>query len=141
MASKLDRLAANLTADQLKAADLLAVNRFLPKEDRLTFGQISEQVNISERQFYNWRSSNDEFIKYVNYRASQAFEAHLPDFMEKHLEMSLKGQGSMKGIELFYKFNGLLVDKTEVKTEDSGQDRAALEERLARLKARKEGVE
>lgn len=141
MASKLDKLAANLTGDQLKAADLLAVNRFLPKEERLTFAQISEQANISDRQFYNWRSSNDDFIKYVNFRASQAFEAHLPDFMEKHIAMSLNGQGSMKGIELFYKFNGLLVDKTEVKTEDSGQDRVALEERLARLRARKEGEE
>lgn len=141
MASKLEKLAANLTGDQLKAADLLAVNKFLPKEERLTFAQIAEQANISDRQFYNWRTSNTEFIQYVNYRASQAFEAHLPDFMEKHIEMSLKGQGSMKGIELFYKFNGLLVDKTEVKTEDTGQDRAALEERLARLRQRKEGAE
>jgi hypothetical protein len=58
--------------------------------------------------------------------------------MEKHLDMTLKGQGSMKGIELFYKFGGLLIDKQEVKTEEVGNSDKSLEERLAKLKAERE---
>nr|WP_258398943.1 hypothetical protein [Brevibacillus laterosporus] len=58
--------------------------------------------------------------------------SHLPQIMEKHLDMTLKGQGSMKGIELFYKFGGLLIDKSEV-TNDDGRSLQSIDERLAAL--------
>jgi hypothetical protein len=140
---RIKTLEAKLTREQLIAAELLAVNRFLPREPqegeqgRLQFKDIADRANISERQLYNWRHKDDNFIAYVNALATNTFMAHLPEFMEKHIAMTLNGQGSMKGIELFYKFGGLLVDKTEVKTDDSGNDRASLEERLARLRKRK----
>jgi len=137
-ATRIEKLAGNMTANMITAAELLAANRFLPKEERLTIGAIAEAAAISDKQFYNWRTKNSDFIEYVNIRAIQAFNAHLPDVMEKHLAMTVGGQGSMKGIELFYKFGGYLVDKTEDVTGSEGSDRAALEERLAKLRARKE---
>jgi hypothetical protein len=108
---------------------------------RLQLGDISQAVGVSEKTLYNWRQSNDDFISYVNALAANTFLSHLPDIMEKHLDMTLKGQGSMKGIELFYKFGGLLIDKQEVKTEDSGNNAASLEERLVKLKERAKGAE
>jgi hypothetical protein len=158
MSKEIKRLESRLTAEQITAAQLLAVNKFLPRppkdasEDeivalkesgacRLELQDIARMVSISERQLYNWRTSNDDFIGYVNALAAQAFMSHLPNIMEKHLDMTLKGQGSMKGIELFYKFGGLLIDKQEVKTEEVGNSDKSLEERLAKLKARAEAEE
>lgn len=135
------KIEARLTREQIAAAQLLAVNQFLPKnpqageQGRYTYEQIAEVANITVRQLYNWRNYDESFVKYVGHLASNAFLAHLPDIMEKHLDMTLKGQGSMKGIELFYKFGGLLVDKTEVKTEDANAGQT-VEERLARLQER-----
>ncbi|MEH7456331.1 phBC6A51 family helix-turn-helix protein [Bacillus sp. JJ1127] len=155
MSDKKRRLETQLTREQITAATLLSINKFLPKageykseaelesakaigQVRLTLEEIAEQSNISTRQLYTWRHRDSNFIEYVNLLSSDAFMSHLPDVMQKHLDMMLKGQGSMKGIELFYKFGGLLVDKQEVKTEslDGG---LTMEERLARLKERTGG--
>ena len=141
MASKIEKLGARLTGDQITAAELLAVNKFLPKEDRKSIGDIAAASNVSERSLYNWRTNNEDFIEYVNLRAIQVFNSHLPDFMEKHMEMALKGQGSMKGIELFYKFGGYLVDKTEDITERGDHSKESLEERLERLRNRRKDEE
>ncbi|GGF88388.1 phBC6A51 family helix-turn-helix protein [Paenibacillus abyssi] len=140
------KLEARLTREQITAAQLLAVNQFLPKnpqpgeQGRYTYDQIAEQAGITVRQLYNWRHYDENFVKYVGHLASNAFLSHLPDIMEKHLDMTLKGQGSMKGIELFYKFGGLLIDRQEVKTEDANAGQS-LDERLARLKERAQSAE
>lgn len=138
------KLEARLTREQITAAQLLAVNQFLPKspqageQGRYTYDQVAEQSGVTVRQLYNWRNYDENFVNYVSLLASNAFLSHLPDIMEKHLDMTLKGQGSMKGIELFYKFGGLLVDKTEIKTEDANAGQS-VEERLARLQERAKG--
>lgn len=141
MASKIEKIGARLTGEQITAAELLALNKFLPKEERKSIGEIAAAANVSERSFYTWRMKNEDFIEYVNLRAIQIFNSHLPDFMEKHMEMSLKGQGSMKGIELFYKVNGYLVDKTEDVTERGDNSKESLEERLERLRNRRKDEE
>ncbi|WP_257154730.1 phBC6A51 family helix-turn-helix protein [Bacillus cereus] len=155
MSDKKRRLETQLTREQIMAATLLSINKFLPKPNtiddpeelaraeengqvRLNLEEIAEKSNISTRQLYTWRHRDSNFIEYVNLLSSDAFMSHLPDVMQKHLDMMLKGQGSMKGIELFYKFGGLLVDKQEVKTE-SADGGLTMEERLARLKERTGG--
>lgn len=145
MREQTKKLEQRLTAEQIKAAQLLAVNNFLPKnvsEDgskRLTLAEIAKEAGISVRQLHRWRNYDENFINYANGLASNAFQSYLPDILEKHLDMTLKGQGSMKGIELFYKFAGLLIDRSEVKTEDSTTNQS-IDERLARLKARTESI-
>ena len=158
--SRQRKLEALLTKEQIVAARLLSANKFLPKASqleadaleearasggvRLTLGEIAEKAEITPRQLYNWRTYDSNFIEYTNLAASSAFLSHLPDVMNKHLDMMLKGQGSMKGIELFYKFGGLLVDKQEVKTETTDSTQS-IEDRLAKLrersKKREEGEE
>lgn len=155
MSDKKRRLETQLTREQITAATLLSINKFLPKPNtiddpeelarakengqvRLNLEEIAGKSNISTRQLYTWRHRDSNFIEYVNLLSSDAFMSHLPDVMQKHLDMMLKGQGSMKGIELFYKFGGLLVDKQEVKTE-SADGGLTMEERLARLKERTGG--
>lgn len=153
----MERLRIKLTAEQIKAAELLALNNYLPhgrnlpEEEkkkaraagqlRLTMDDIAEQVNITTRQLFNWRNYNDAFIDYTNELAILMFKSNLPEILKKHLDMTLKGQGSMKGIELFYKFGGYLVDKSEVRTETTtANDGKSLEERLAVLKKRAKDV-
>ncbi|WP_258073404.1 phBC6A51 family helix-turn-helix protein [Brevibacillus laterosporus] len=76
----------------------------------MTFDEISEQAKYSVSALYKWRLHNRDFIAYANELSADVFMSHLPHIMEKHLDMTIKGQGSMKGIELFYKFGGLLYD-------------------------------
>jgi len=157
---RLRKLEPLLSREQLVAAKLLSVNKFLPKASqlseeelayaketdqvRLTLEEIADKSGITTRQLYTWRNYDQNFIEYTNLLASTSFMSHLPDVLNKHLDMMLKGQGSMKGIELFYKFGGLLVDKQEVKT-DSTDSAQSIEERLAKLrersKKREEGEE
>lgn len=153
MSSKLKALEAKLTQQQIRAAKLLAINEFLPSggrnmteeqrqaareagELRLTYEDIAKKAGCSTKQLYTWRHTHDDFIEYVNTLSMTTFMSNLPQVMNKHLEMVLKGHGSMKGIELFYKFGGLLVDRQEVTTKDDTNDQATLEERLAKLKSR-----
>lgn len=155
MNEQIRKLRARLTQEQADAAELLARNNFLPKakddmdagalkqakdngDVRLNLEDIAEKVGVSTRQFYRWRNHNDDFINYVNALSTTVFKSHMPDVMRKHLDMTVKGQGSMKGIELFYKFFGLLVDKQEVKTE--GNVNQSVEERLEALKSRGKSV-
>ncbi|QDX93627.1 hypothetical protein EEL32_05555 [Brevibacillus laterosporus] len=138
MAKDLRKLEARLTQEQIKAAQLLAVNNFLAKnpvgaeKGRMKLDEIAKEAGCSVSSLYKWRNYNETFIDYVNGLSANAFMSHLPQIMEKHLDMTLKGQGSMKGIELFYKFGGLLIDKSEV-TNDDGRSLQSIDERLAAL--------
>ena len=153
----LRELETRLTREQIEAARLLSVNQFLPRAPkdlegealaeakeaqtvRLTYEEIASRAGVSAVTLYKWRHYDENFIDYTNALSTGAFMAYLPEVMQKHLDMTLKGQGSMKGIELFYKFGGLLVDKSEVKTEQTNANQD-LEERLARLKQRTKGVD
>lgn len=152
----LRELETKLTREQIESARLLSVNQFLPKATslpaeelaeareagmvRLTYEEIANKCGISSRHLYRWRNFDENFIAYTNGLSTQSFMSNLPEVMQKHLDMMLKGQGSMKGIELFYKFGGLLIDRQEVKTESSDSN-ASLDERLARLKNRVKGEE
>lgn len=150
---RLKQLESKLTIEQIEGARLLAQNNFLKKvpenanpdeinqgkEDgvyRLTLAEIAEKVGVATKTIYNWRTNNSDFTSYVNVISEEFFLAHLPDIMNKHLEMTLKGQGSMKGIELFYKFGGLLADRTQVEEENTESDDATLKEKVAELKKR-----
>lgn len=147
MKSQIEKLRLKLSVEQLKAAEMIAVNNFLPRKadehgnKRLTYEEIADAVGITTRQLYNWRNYNDDFINFTNALASNAMIGHLPEILEKHLDMTLKGQGSMKGIELFYKFAGLLVDKSEVKADVNDNTNESIEERIAKLRERQsEGI-
>jgi hypothetical protein len=148
---KLNELRANLTPNQDIAAELLAANPFKPRkvnsekgvteEDvQLTMEQIAEHADITARHLYRWRHEDEDFIAYVNELSTRAFMSQLPKVQSKHLDMALNGQGSMKGIELFYKVGGLLVDKHEVKSDEPSK-RQSLDERLETLKQRAKGIE
>lgn len=145
MAKDLRKLEAKLSREQIAAARLLAINNFLPRnpsegeQGRLTLDEIAEQAKCSVSALYKWRHHNRDFITYTNGLSADAFMSHLPQIMEKHLDMTIKGQGSMKGIELFYKFGGLLIDRQEITTDDAGSAQS-LEDRLARLKERAESL-
>lgn len=146
MAKDLRKLEAKLSREQIAAARLLAINNFLPRnpsegeQGRLTLDEIAEQAGCSVSALYKWRHHNRDFIRYTNELSADAFMSHLPQIMEKHLDMTIKGQGSMKGIELFYKFGGLLIDRQEITTDDAASAQS-LEDRLARLKERAESLQ
>ena len=148
----LKKLEAKLSPLQIKAAKLIVMNEFLPRggygipeEERqkardegrikLTYEDIAKKTGCCTKTLYTWRHTDEDFIEYVNKLSTTTFMSNLPRVMNKHLDMVLKGHGSMKGIELFYKFGGLLVDKQEVTSRDESSDQT-LEERLAKLKAR-----
>jgi transcriptional regulator with XRE-family HTH domain len=122
-----------LKPGQKEAAVMLVEYEFTDKAERKTKEQIAEEVGVSRMTLHRWETSDENFINYKNYVASQYANTYLPFVYKKLIEGIARG--SMKGIELFLKRIGDLDDRTEVTIEDKRNDQS-FEERKAALLAR-----
>lgn len=55
MASKLEGILKELTADQAKAAELIYENDLLPKGKRRSYVDIAKEIGVSDRTLRKWR--------------------------------------------------------------------------------------
>lgn len=128
----LSELRARLSADQLKAAELVVANDYAGKQKR-TYEDVADELGITVRALYNWRQEPD-FIKYCAWLSEtklDAFRATADSQLLKLIEgTSNNGLASIKALELFYKLNGRLIDRREVvqAEESSGTKRISDDE-------------
>ena len=118
----LSELRARLSADQLKAAELLVANDYAGKAKK-SYEDIADELGMSVRTLYNWRQE-PSFIRYcawISETKLDAFRATADAQLIKLIEgTSNNGLASIKALELFYKLNGRLIDRREVvQTEES----------------------
>ncbi|SKA88777.1 phBC6A51 family helix-turn-helix protein [Sporosarcina newyorkensis] len=117
----LAELKRRLKPKQLLAAELLVANEFETKESRRTYEAIAEEVGITARCLYEWRQDPD-FIRYsaaVSDTRLDSYRALADAQLIKLISgTSNNGLASVRGLELFYKLNGKLVEKREVVTHD-----------------------
>jgi DNA-binding XRE family transcriptional regulator len=123
-----------LRPGQQEAAVLLIENAFATKKERRTKESIAEEVGISRKQLHRWENQDRNFIAYKNSLASYVRDSQYPLVISKLMDGI--NNGSMKGIELYFKMMGELNDKSEVTINDNRNDvsyedrKAALLERL-----------
>lgn len=126
-------LKRRLKPQQLLAAELIVANEFELKESRRTLEEIADEVGITARSLYEWRKQPD----FSHYSAAIS-DNHLDSYRALADAQVIKlirgtsnnGLPSVKGLELFYKLIGKLVEKREVVTHDSSSSQRISGEEL-----------
>lgn len=112
-----EELKTRLTPAQRKAAELIVNNDFAGKADKKTLEEIAEEVGISQRYLYTWRQDPD-FTRYMS-AISDGELANYRSLADSQLIKLIKGTSNnglpaIKALELFYKLEGRLVDRSVV---------------------------
>ena len=130
-----------LTPAQRKAAELIVANDFAPKGEKKNLDDIAEEVGVDRRTLYNWRQNSD-FTRYMG-AISDGELANFRSLADSQLirliagEFTNNGTPAIKALELFYKLEGRLVDRSVVMQDDKDNQprisRAKLSEELQKL--------
>lgn len=111
------KLEARLDGRQIRAALLCVEREFAAEADRRTFESIAQEIGVSTVTLWEWRTQNRNFIDYSNYLADD-FLAGERAFVYRQLR-KLIGQGSVKGIDLYFKRHGLITERQLIETKDA----------------------
>jgi hypothetical protein len=127
MSAKKRQMEAKLTPKQRHAALLLVEREFTEDSERKTLDEIAEEVGISVRGLYKWRTQNKTFIDYVNCIADEFLESKRAVVYRQMMKLIEGQHPSVKAIDLYFKRHGLLTEKQIVETRD-GNDGSSPEE-------------
>lgn len=121
MSNKLKALEAKLTEQQKKAAYMLVENDLKPNKDpgKLTYEQIAEEVGVSYKTVWSWRTQNRNFIAYKNEIADDFLSDKRSRVYGQLLKLIDGEQPSVKAIDLFMRRFGLLTEKQVITNEES----------------------
>jgi transcriptional regulator with XRE-family HTH domain len=116
----LDELRDRLTPQQQMAANMYVANEFAGKEKK-TQDELAEEIGMTRQGLHKWRTENLDFIRYQSALTEFKLESYRTLVDAKLISLIEKGPSnngipSIKAIELFYKLNGRLVDRSEVVT-------------------------
>lgn len=133
-------LKLRLTPAQRRAAQLIVENDFAAKGERKTLGEIAEELSIDQRTLYNWRQ-NPDFTRYMA-ALSDGELATFRSLADSQLVKLIKGTSNngipaIRALELFYRLEGRLVERSVVTTDEKAKQptmtRAEASEELERL--------
>lgn len=125
--SKMKELEAKLTEQQRKAAYMLVENDLKANKDetKLTYEQIAQEVGVTYKTIWSWKTQNRNFIAYKN-EISDDFLSDKRSRVYGQLLKLIEGeQPSVKAIDLFMRRFGLLTEKTVVENVEGGNQRSA----------------
>lgn len=119
MTKSLQQLTSQLTPQQLRAAELIVENEFenAISGTRKTYEEIANEVSVTRKTLTLWRKE-PAFIEYAAYISAQ-HTASLRPLADSQLAKLVRGTSNngvpyIKGLELYYKIAGVLVDRREV---------------------------
>ncbi|MGY3188797.1 phBC6A51 family helix-turn-helix protein [Lysinibacillus sp. TE18511] len=115
-------LEAKITAQQRKAAYLIVENELKDNKDgtKLEYQQIAEEVGVTYKTIWEWRTKNRNFIDYKNLIADDFLADKRALVYGQLLKLIDGAQPSVKAIDLYLRRHGLLTDKTVIE-QDSGE--------------------
>lgn len=115
-------LEAKLTAQQRKAAYLIVENELKDNKDetKLEYQQIAEEVGVTYKTIWEWRTKNRNFIDYKNLIADDFLADKRALVYGQLLKLIDGAQPSVKAIDLYLRRHGLLTDKTVIE-QDNGE--------------------
>jgi hypothetical protein len=118
--SRIKELEAKLTEQQKKAAFMLVENDIKANKDvtKLTYEQIAEEVGVSYKTIWSWRTQNRNFIAYKNEISDDFLSDKRSRVYGQLLKLIEAEQPSVKAIDLFMRRFGLLTEKTVVENVD-----------------------
>lgn len=124
--SRIKELEAKLTEQQKKAAYMLVENDIKSNKDvtKLTYEQIAEEVGVSYKTIWSWRTQNRNFIAYKNEISDDFLSDKRSRVYGQLLKLIDAEQPSVKAIDLFMRRFGLLTEKTVVENVDGSTARS-----------------
>lgn len=124
-------MAKTLTTEQYVAIRYLA----LPKSERPTVDDIARECGVHRSTIFEWKK-HPLFEAELKRQMVRNSTDMLPDLIESLPKIAIR-DGNAAMAKLALQINGLLTDKVEVETKDSGStDIEALRQRLDALKRR-----
>jgi hypothetical protein len=124
MSRRMKALEAKLDARKRKAAYLLVENELRETGEKRTQEDIAEEVGVSYKTIWSWKTTDQVFIEYKNALADD-FLSEKRAFVYGQLLKTISGpQPSIKGIDVFMRRFGLLTEKQVIATEDTGGSRS-----------------
>lgn len=124
MSKRLKALEAKLDARKQKAAYLLVENELRETGEKRTQEDIAEEVGVTYKSLWSWRTKDPVFIEYKNALADD-FLSEKRAFVYGQLMRSISGpQPSIKAIDIFMRRFGLLTEKQVNVTEDNSGSRS-----------------
>ena len=104
------------------AANLLVEREFVEKgQKKKTLKEVAEEIGVTDRTILNWKK-DPMFLKYME-ALSEVRLAEYRSMVDSQLVKLIRGDGqanglpSVKGLELYYKLSGRLVERSEVLSE------------------------
>ncbi len=124
MSKRMKELEAKLDVRKRKAAYLLVENELKETGDRRTQEDIAEEIGVTYKTLWEWKTKDRNFIDYKNEIADD-FLATKRERVYSQLMKLIEGpQPSVKGIDLFMRRFGLLTEKQQIETIDNSQTRS-----------------
>jgi hypothetical protein len=122
--SRKKRLESKLDIRQRQAA-LLIVERELSEnsDERRTLEELAEEIGVTRKTLYQWRTQNKTFIDYVNIVADEFLESKRAVVYRQMMRLIEGSQPSVKALDLYMRRHGLLTDKTVVESSDGNNTR------------------
>lgn len=120
------QIKAELDIRQQKAAQLLVENEHRTKADggRRTLDEIGEEMQISRQTLWAWQKQ-PAFRAFMQHLADEQLDARrafVDGQLFKLIEgVSNNGVASIKALEMYYKLNGRLVERSIVETVDGSK--------------------
>ena len=124
MSNKMRELEAKLTAQQRKAALMLVENELLETGEKRTQEDIAEEVGVSYKTIWSWRTQNRNFIAYKNEIADDFLSDKRDRVYGQLMKLINAPQPSVKAIDLFMRRHGLLTDRQVTETLDGSSNRS-----------------
>lgn len=117
---RIQALEAKLTAQQRSAAYLLVENELLEVGEKRTQEQLAEEIGITYKTLWKWRTRNQTFIEYKNAIADDFLADKRDRVYSQLMKLIDAPQPSVKAIDLYLRRHGLLTEK-QVITTDTGE--------------------
>src|SRR5690625_5255790 len=111
MSRRMQELEAKLDARQRKAAYLLVENELRETSERRTADDIAEEVGVTRKTIWDWRTKNRNFIDYKNEIADDFLADKRDQVYGQLMKLIMASQPSVKAIDLFMRRHGLLTDR------------------------------
>ncbi|WP_427110922.1 phBC6A51 family helix-turn-helix protein [Lysinibacillus xylanilyticus] len=135
--SRQKALEAKLTTQQRKAAYLIVENEIKDNKDetKLEYQQIAEEVGVTYKTIWEWRTKNSNFIDYKNLIADDFLATERAAVYSNLMKLIKSPQPSVRAIDIYLRRFGLLTEKQVVTTEsgEGARTDADLERELGEL--------
>ena len=124
MSRRLKTLEAKLDARKRLGAYLLVENELRETGEKRTQEDIAEEVGVSYKTLWEWKTKDSVFIEYKNALADD-FLAEKRAYVYGQLMKLIGGsQPSVKALDLYLRRFGLLTEKQVVVNEDASGNRS-----------------